>query len=50
MPSPPGSDASAWRISSGCGRCAQAGVDVAINTDHMFGLDRDDALNPFNPS
>ena len=27
----------------------QAGVDVAINTDHMFGLDRDDALNPFNP-
>ncbi|MEO5818920.1 MAG: amidohydrolase [Vicinamibacteraceae bacterium] len=27
----------------------QAGVDVAINTDHMFGLDRDEALNPFNP-
>jgi predicted amidohydrolase YtcJ len=27
----------------------QAGVDVAINTDHMFGLDRDQALNPFNP-
>lgn len=27
----------------------RAGVDVAINTDHMFGLDRDDALNPFNP-
>ena len=27
----------------------QAGVDVAINTDHMFGLDRDDAMNPFNP-
>jgi hypothetical protein len=27
----------------------QAGVDVAINTDHMFGLDRDTALNPFNP-
>jgi hypothetical protein len=27
----------------------QAGVDVAINTDHMFGLDRNDALNPFNP-
>jgi predicted amidohydrolase YtcJ len=26
-----------------------AGVDVAINTDHMFGLDRDQALNPFNP-
>jgi predicted amidohydrolase YtcJ len=26
-----------------------AGVDVAINTDHMLGLDRDDALNPFNP-
>jgi predicted amidohydrolase YtcJ len=27
----------------------QAGVDVAINTDHMFGLDRDEGLNPFNP-
>jgi predicted amidohydrolase YtcJ len=27
----------------------QAGVHVAINTDHMFGLDRDEALNPFNP-
>jgi predicted amidohydrolase YtcJ len=27
----------------------QAGVDVAIDTDHMFGLDRDEALNPFNP-
>ncbi len=27
----------------------QAGVDVAINTDHMFGLDRDEAFNPFNP-
>jgi predicted amidohydrolase YtcJ len=27
----------------------QAGVEVAINTDHMFGLDRDEALNPFNP-
>jgi predicted amidohydrolase YtcJ len=27
----------------------EAGVDVAINTDHMFGLDRSDALNPFNP-
>lgn len=26
-----------------------AGVEVAINTDHMYGLDRDDALNPFNP-
>ena len=26
-----------------------AGVDVAINTDHMFGLDRDDSMNPFNP-
>jgi len=24
-------------------------VDVAINTDHMFGLDRNEALNPFNP-
>jgi predicted amidohydrolase YtcJ len=27
----------------------QAGVDVAINTDHMFGLDPDDSMNPFNP-
>jgi predicted amidohydrolase YtcJ len=27
----------------------QAGVEVAINTDHMFGVDRDEALNPFNP-
>lgn len=27
----------------------RAGVDVAINTDHMLGLDRNDALNPFNP-
>jgi predicted amidohydrolase YtcJ len=26
-----------------------AGVEVAINTDHMFGLDRNEALNPFNP-
>jgi len=27
----------------------EAGVDVAINTDHMFGLDPDESLNPFNP-
>jgi len=27
----------------------KAGVDVAINTDHMLGLDRNEALNPFNP-
>lgn len=26
-----------------------AGVEVAINTDHMLGLDRNEALNPFNP-
>jgi predicted amidohydrolase YtcJ len=26
-----------------------AGVTVAINTDHMFGLDPNEALNPFNP-
>lgn len=26
-----------------------AGVDVTINTDHMYGLDPNDALNPFNP-
>jgi predicted amidohydrolase YtcJ len=25
------------------------GVTVAINTDHMFGLDPDGAMNPFNP-
>ena len=27
----------------------RAGVDVAINTDHMFGLDKNEAMNPFNP-
>ena len=27
----------------------RAGVEVAINTDHMFGLDKNDAMNPFNP-
>jgi predicted amidohydrolase YtcJ len=27
----------------------EAGAVVSINTDHMFGLDRDDAMNPFNP-
>jgi len=27
----------------------EAGVDVSINTDHMFGLDPDQSLNPFNP-
>jgi hypothetical protein len=27
----------------------KAGVEVAINTDHMLGIDRDDSLNPFNP-
>ena len=27
----------------------KAGVDVAINTDHMFGVDPNDAMNPFNP-
>jgi predicted amidohydrolase YtcJ len=27
----------------------RAGVDVAINTDHMFGLDPNEAMNPFNP-
>ncbi|HTU99382.1 MAG TPA: amidohydrolase family protein, partial [Luteitalea sp.] len=26
-----------------------AGVPIAINTDHMFGIDRDTAMNPFNP-
>ncbi len=26
-----------------------AGARVAINTDHMFGADRDTAMNPFNP-
>ncbi len=27
----------------------RAGVEVAINTDHMLGVDRNEALNPFNP-
>jgi predicted amidohydrolase YtcJ len=27
----------------------EAGVDVAINTDHMLGLDPNESLNPFNP-
>jgi predicted amidohydrolase YtcJ len=27
----------------------RAGVTVALNTDHMFGLDRDRSLNPYNP-
>lgn len=27
----------------------EAGVVVAINTDHMFGLVPDEAMNPFNP-
>ena len=26
-----------------------AGATVAINTDHMFGLDANEAMNPFNP-
>jgi predicted amidohydrolase YtcJ len=26
-----------------------AGVTVAINTDHMFGMDPNDSMNPFNP-
>ena len=47
-----------WRAASGADRLAhfiglktlrQAGVEVAINTDHMFGLDANDAMNPFNP-
>jgi predicted amidohydrolase YtcJ len=33
----------------GLGTWRKAGVQVAINTDHMFGLDRDAAMNPFNP-
>ena len=27
----------------------RAGVKVALNTDHMFGLDPDRSLNPYNP-
>jgi predicted amidohydrolase YtcJ len=27
----------------------RAGIDVAINTDHMFGLDMNESMNPFNP-
>ena len=51
-------DADALATGLGRGRLApfiglqtwrKAGVDVAINTDHMFGVDPDDALNPFNP-
>lgn len=33
----------------GLGTWRRAGADVAINTDHMFGLDPNDAMNPFNP-
>jgi predicted amidohydrolase YtcJ len=33
----------------GLGTLRKAGVDVAINTDHMLGVDRNDSLNPFNP-
>lgn len=33
----------------GLGTWRRAGVDVAINTDHMFGLDPNEAMNPFNP-
>jgi hypothetical protein len=51
-------DADALAIGLGRSRLARfiglqtwrkAGVGVAINTDHMLGLDRNDALNPFNP-
>jgi predicted amidohydrolase YtcJ len=51
-------DAGALATGLGRGRLAhfiglqtwrKAGVDVAINTDHMLGLDRNQALNPFNP-
>jgi predicted amidohydrolase YtcJ len=33
----------------GLARWLRAGVKVAINTDHMFGLDPDRSLNPYNP-
>jgi predicted amidohydrolase YtcJ len=33
----------------GLGTWLRAGAVVAINTDHMFGLDPNDAMNPFNP-
>jgi predicted amidohydrolase YtcJ len=41
----------AERLSSFIGLSAwtRAGVKVALDTDHMFGLDPDTALNPFNP-
>ena len=51
-------DADALATGLGRGRLAhfiglqtwrKAGVGVAINTDHMLGLDRNEALNPFNP-
>jgi hypothetical protein len=51
-------DADALAQALGSGRLAHfiglrtwldAGAHAAINTDHMFGLDPDTALNPFNP-
>jgi predicted amidohydrolase YtcJ len=51
-------DADALSSALGTGRMApfvglntwrQAGVHVAINTDHMFGLDPNESMNPFNP-
>jgi hypothetical protein len=34
----------------GLGAWAKAGVPVAINSDHMIGLDPDHAMNAFNPA
>lgn len=33
----------------GLGEWLRAGVKVALNTDHMFGLDPDGSINPYNP-
>ncbi|MCX6899962.1 MAG: amidohydrolase [Verrucomicrobia bacterium] len=34
----------------GLGEWARAGVPVAVNSDHMIGLDPDHAMNSFNPA
>ena len=36
-------------ISSASRTGSRAGVKVALNTDHMFGVDPDRSLNPYNP-
>ena len=59
-PSPPGTTRTPTRCRTpsaaervahfiGLNTWRRAGVEVAINTDHMFGLDKNEAMNPFNP-